>query len=107
MAASAPISESAAVRPIVMIRRLTVGRTFLNESTPLISVSDPPYMFSAVTETRPRAARISTIAPKPSNTLSPTASISAMPVPSKFLPAQAASTAPTIIIQPPPMAEPQ
>ena len=39
--------------------------TFLNESTPLISVSEPPYMFSAVTETRPGAARISTIAPKP------------------------------------------
>ena len=79
----------------------------MNESTALISVSEPPYMFSAVTETRPSVARISTMAPKPVNTWSPTWFSSAMPVPSKFLPAQAASTAPTIIIQPPPIADPQ
>ena len=72
-----------------------------------MSVSEPPYMFSAVTDTRPSVATISTTAPKPVKTWSPTALSSAMPVPEKFLPAQAASTAPTIIIQPPPIAEPQ
>ena len=37
----------------------------------LISVSEPPYMFSAVTEISPSAERMSTIAPKPLKTLSP------------------------------------
>jgi hypothetical protein len=107
VAASAPTSESAAVRPTVTTRRPRVGRTFRNESTALIRVSEPPYMFSAVTETRPSVARMSTIAPKPVKTWSPTWSSSAMAVPLKFLPAQAASTEPTIIIQAPPIAEPQ
>ena len=72
-----------------------------------MSVSEPPYMFSAVTDARPIAATISTTAPKPSKTWLPTALSSEMPVPSKFLPAHAARTAPRIIIQPPPIAEPQ
>ena len=58
VAASAPMSESAAVRLRVMTRTLSVGRTFRNESTELSRVSEPPYMFSAVTETRPRVARM-------------------------------------------------
>ncbi len=90
-----------------MIRTVIVGRTFRNESTELIRVSEPPYMFSAVTETRPSAARVRTTAPNPVKTWSPISSSSAMPVPSKLLPAQAASTAPTIIIQAPPIADPQ
>ena len=61
------------------------GVTRLNESIALISVSDPPYMFSAITETSPSAARISTIAPKPLKTWSPAALISAMPMPAKLL----------------------
>jgi hypothetical protein len=64
-------------------------------------------MFSAVTEIRPSVARISTTAPKPVNTWSPTRSSSPMPVPSKLVPAQAARTEPTIIIQAPPIADPQ
>ncbi len=95
--------------PMVMTRRLIVGRTRLNESIALISVSEPPYMFSAITDTNPSAARISTIAPKPVKTWSPAALIARMPVES-FLnsgAAQATSTEPTTISQPPPSAEPQ
>ena len=101
VAASAPISESSAVKPTVTIRSPRVGRIFRNESTALMSVSEPPYMFSAVTETRPSVATMSTTAPKPVKTWSPTWSSSAMPLPSKFEPAQAARTAPVIIIQAP------
>jgi hypothetical protein len=77
----------------------------LNESIALIRVSEPPYMFSAVTETRPRVAKSSTIAPKPLNTLSPAALIER--IVSKSLPAQAASSAPSVISQTPPSAEPK
>ena len=107
VAASAPTTDSTAVRVTVVIRTASVGRTLLNESIALISVSDPPYMFSAVTEIRPSAATMRTIAPKPVNTWSPTRLSSPIPVPSKLLPAHAASTAPTIIIQAPPIADPQ
>ena len=61
----------------------------------------------AMTDTSPSAARISTMAPNPENTSFPAASISGIPEPLKFLPAQAASTEPTTISQPPPIAEPQ
>ena len=59
------------MKEIVTIRTISVGRTLRNESIALISVSEPPYMFSAVTEMSPSEAKISTIAPNPLNTLSP------------------------------------
>src|SRR4051794_18839177 len=102
---SAGTSDSRAVSAIVTIRTVEVGRTFLNESTALISVSDPPYMFSAVTETRPRTANTSAMAPNPPNSVSP-ADLSDAIV-SNFSPAQAASAAPRHISQMPPSADPQ
>ena len=95
-----------AVMPIVTTRTDVVGWTRLNESIALIRVSEPPYMFSAVTETRPSADRISTIAPKPLNTLF-AGRVDRSRSSSKSLPAHAASSAPRIIIQAPPSAEPQ
>ena len=102
------MSESAAVKPMVTIRTLSVGRTCLNESIALISVSDPPYMFSAVTETRPSAEKISTIAPKPVKTWSPALSSSAMPMRVEAL-ARPRGERGTQAHQPdaPPIAEPQ
>ena len=93
---------------MVTIRTVSVGRPCLNESIALIRVSEPPYMFSAVTDTRPSAAKISTIAPKPLKTLSPAALIAAMPCRTDRRPAHAGrATAPRHISQTPPSAEPQ
>jgi len=82
-----------------------VGRTFLNESIALIRVSDPPYMFSAVTEIRPSTEKIRTIAPKPEKTRSPAALIDA--IVSKPSPAHAASAEPMHMIQIAPRPEPE
>lgn len=105
LAASAPTTDSTAVTPIVITRIETVGRTRRNESMPLINVSDPPYMFRAMTETSPSADRMRTTVPKPVKTLSPAALIEV--IVSNFSPAHAASNAPSTISQPPPSAEPQ
>src|SRR5436853_146778 len=116
---SAPLSASAtnpvyllvlrngsiAVKTMVAIRTVLVGRTRLNESIALISVSEPPYMFSAVTETRPSIEKIRTAPPNPLKRVSPAFSRDAMV--SKFLPAQVASAAPRHIGQMAPSADPQ
>ena len=57
--------DSTAVKLMVMMRSVAVGRTFLKESIALIKVSDPPYMFRAVTEMRPSVEKMRAIAPKP------------------------------------------
>jgi len=57
---SAGMTDSTAVKTMVTIRTVLVGSTRLNESIALISVSEPPYMFSAVTETRPSIEKIRT-----------------------------------------------
>ena len=62
-------------------RTSRVGCTRLNESNALIRVSEPPYMFSAITEISPSAEKIRMIAPKPWKTWSPALCSSAMPVP--------------------------
>ena len=54
--------DSTAVKLMVTMRSVDVGRTFLNESIALIRVSEPPYMFSAVTEIRPSVEKIRAIA---------------------------------------------
>ena len=51
----------AAVTTIVMMRITRVGRTFTKLSIEEIRVSEPPYMFRAVTETRPSAKMMSAI----------------------------------------------
>src|SRR5258705_2158934 len=101
----AGIRESTAVKPMVRMRSGAVGRIFLNESIALIKVSDPPYMFKAVTEIRPRVENTRAIAPKPENTLSPASLIDA--IVSKLAPAHAASAAPRHISPIAPSAEPQ
>ena len=85
MLASAPTRESTAVSVIVTSRTLSVGRTRLKESKALSRVSEPPYMFSAITETRPSAEKTRMIPPKPLKTLSPASWSSAMPLPSNAL----------------------
>ena len=106
MLARAPTSESTAVRVTVTTRTLRVGCTRLNESKALSRVSDPPYMFSAITESSPRAEKTRMIAPKPLKTWSPDFCSSGMPVPEKALPAHAARAAPMLMIQTAPSPEP-
>src|SRR5690349_9722519 len=101
----AGMRDSTAVKVMVAMRSVLVGLIFLNESIALINVSEPPYMFSAVTEMRPRVEKTSAIAPKPENTSLPAASIDA--IVSNLSPAHAASAAPRHISQIAPSAEPQ
>ena len=88
-------------------RTLSVGRTRLNESTALIRVSEPPYMFSAVTEIRPSGGEDQHDRAEAGEDVVAAASSSAMPVPSKFLPPRRRGRRRRIIIQTPPIAEPQ
>src|SRR6201995_5780937 len=60
-AANTPINDNAAVNEIMAMRIAIVGRTLRNESTALMSVSEPPYMFRAVTEIKPSAANTRTM----------------------------------------------
>ena len=62
MLARAPTSESTAVSVTVTTRTPRVGCTRLNESNALIRVSEPPYMFSAITESSPSAEKTRMIA---------------------------------------------
>jgi len=101
----AGMRERTAVKVMVMMRTLAVGSTFLNESIALIRVSDPPYMFKAVTEIRPSVEKTRAIDPKPGNTRSPAAFSDA--IVSKSVPAQAANADPKHISQMAPSAEPQ
>jgi len=71
----------------------------------LIRVSDPPYMFRAVTEIRPSVEKMRTMAPKPVNTRSPTAFSDV--IVSNLVAAHAASAAPRHMSQIAPSAEPQ
>src|SRR6476660_4054670 len=61
----AGMRDSTAVKLMVMMRSVDVGRTFLKESIALIKVSEPPYMFRAVTEMRPSVEKMRAIPPKP------------------------------------------
>src|SRR5436190_19557720 len=99
------MTDRTAVKTMVTIRTVLVGRTFLNESIALIRVSEPPYMFSAVTDTRPSIEKISTALPNPLNSVSPAALRE--PMVSKCLPAHAASAAPRHIGQIAPSDDPQ
>src|SRR3954464_4613235 len=99
------MTDSTAVKTMVAIRTVLVGRTRLNESIALIRVSEPPYMFSAVTETRPSIEKISTALPTPSNRVSPAALRE--PMVSNLSPAQTASAAPRHIGQMAPSDDPQ
>src|SRR3954465_11915102 len=99
------MTDRTAVKTMVTIRTVLVGRTRLNESIALISVSEPPYMFSAGTETRPSIETINTALPSPAKRVAPAFWSDAMV--SKLLPAQAASAAPRHIGQMAPSDEPQ
>src|SRR5450631_1579107 len=101
----AGINERTAVAAMVMIRTLAVGLTLANESMALIKVSDPPVMFKAVTEIRPRVEKTKAMAPKPEKTWSPAAFSEA--IVSNLAPAHAASAAPRHMSQIAPSAEPQ
>src|SRR5690349_90739 len=102
---SAGTRESTAVTTMVTMRTVAVGRTFENESIALIRVSDPPYMFRAVTEIRPSVEKTRAMAPKWLNTWSPAEPSEAMV--SNLEPAQEASAAPRHMSQMAPSAEPQ
>lgn len=56
--ANAGMREGTALKAMVMMRTRAVGSTLLNESSALIKVSDPPYLFKAVTEMRPSVERV-------------------------------------------------
>src|SRR3954452_2819881 len=94
--ASARTIEISAVNVIVRTRTRSVGWMRLKESEALISVRDPPYRFSAQTETRPSAEKIRMIAPNPSKTRSPASCRDGMA--SKLEPAHAASPEPIAMI---------
>src|SRR4051812_42968370 len=103
-APQATTNDSSAVSPIITRRTVSVGRIFLNESAALIRVSEPPYMFKAVTESRPSAEKMRTTAPKPPKKWSPEDFRDSMV--SKFSPAHAASAEPMNMIQAAPRADP-
>src|SRR5450432_3993901 len=102
--ASAPTSPRTAVMLMVMERTLSVGRTFLRESIPLMRVSDPPYMFSAVTEIRPSAEKTRMTPPKPLKSRLPASWMDPMVV--NAAPAPAARRVPRPISQKAPSADP-
>src|SRR4051794_30024128 len=103
-------TDNNAVTRTVMMRMPVVGTTLRTESTALMRVSEPPYMFSAVTDARPSTEKINAMAPKPLNTWSPALLIAATPRPKSSLLTpdhQVASAAPRHISQPPPSADPK
>ena len=107
MLASAPTSESTAVSVIVTSRTFSVGCTRLNESKALSRVSEPPYMFSAITETSPSAEKIRMIvAEAVEHLVAGSAAARRSRCRRRPCPAQAASAAPMHMIQTAPSAEP-
>ena len=59
------------MKAMVITRTPSVGRTFFSESIALIRVREPPYMLSAVTETSPKVAKISTTPRSPGRSRPP------------------------------------
>ena len=91
---------------MVIARTLSVGRILTKESMALMSVSDPPYMFSAVTEISPSAEKMRMMPPKPLKSRLPALWID--PMVSKTAPdlRDAASRVPSAMSQKAPSADP-
>ena len=104
---SAPTRDSAAVWAIVTTRTEVVARIGRNESIALMRVCDPPYIVMAITEIKPSAEKISTMAPKPLKTLAPAMLMACTASNVSPVLMAAASTVPRHISQMAPSAEPQ